>query len=517
MPLKCLLIAGLLLLPACAAFAAGAVQDVRAYGAKGDGTTKDTAAVQAALDAAARQGGGDIVFPPGRYLCGTLHLKSHLTLRLLSGATLASSPDPADFDPYEKLPYETHSDRETSDFHLALLAGQNIEDVAIVGQGTIDGNRTRRGNRSDQGGPKPIALKNCQRITLRDITVRNAPNYAISFLGCDYVNVDGVSIRNGYADGIDPDCCRHVRIANCFVDSYDDAICLKASLALGVRRSTEHVTITNCVLTTSSNFFKMGTESSGDFKNIAVSNCVMFRRTHARDSAGLAIETVDGANIEGLTIANISMQDVFCPLFLRLGNRGRGLNPPTPGTLRDVSITHIVATGATMTCSLTGLPGHPVERVSVENMQVTMQGGATAASGLDVPELAEKYPESNMFGTLPAYDIYCRHVDGLTLRNLRLRTAQPDARPALICDDARDLELNGLQIETLASGQPAIWLHQSLGALVQGCRLGFPTAHFARVTGSATRDVRFLGNDLPHVAKPLEIGPEVSKSAITQR
>jgi polygalacturonase len=134
----------------------------------------------------------------------------------------------------------------------------------------VDGNRTKR------GGPKTIAIKNSSHVLIRGITVQNAPNYSISFLGCDYVDVDGVTVLNGYADGIDPDCSRFVRISNCFVESRDDAICPKTSLALGERRPTEHVTVTNCVLSSSTNNFKLGTESSGDFRNIALSNTVMF-------------------------------------------------------------------------------------------------------------------------------------------------------------------------------------------------------------------------------------------------
>jgi len=298
---------------------------------------------------------------------GTIHLKSNVTLQIPAGATLMMSPDQADFDPYEKLPYDSHADEETTHFHYALLAGENVHDVAILGQGVIDGNRPKR------RGPKPIALKTCQRIAIRGVTIKDAPNYAISFLGSDYIDVDGVTILNAYADGIDPDSSRYVRIANCFIDSHDDAICPKASLALGKPRPTEHLTVTNCVLSTSCNNIKLGTESSGDFKNLAFSNCAMFPRPgKRRPISGISIESVDGSHIDGLVVSNITMQDIDTPIFIRLGNRGRGLDPPTPGSLANVSITNLVATGALRTCPIAGLPGYPIRRVSLDNINISM-------------------------------------------------------------------------------------------------------------------------------------------------
>jgi polygalacturonase len=424
--------------------------NVRDYGAKGDGVAKDTAAVQAALEAAAKEGGGTVLVPAGRYLCGTLHLRSSVTLQVAAGATLAMSPDHADFDPYEKLAYDSHADAETTYFHYALLAGEDLHDVAILGQGTIDGNRSQR------GGPKPIALKRCQRVAIRGVTVKNAPNYSISFLGCDWVDVDGVTILNGYSDGIDPDSSRYVRISNCFIDSWDDAICPKASLALGAPRSTEHVTVTNCVLSTSCNNIKLGTESSGDFKNLAFSNCAMFRRPGARRPiSGISMESVDGSHIDGIVVSNITMQDVDTPVFIRLGNRGRGLDPPVPGSLANVSISNLVATGALRTCPIAGLPGHPVRRVSLSDLNLTFQGGEQKAGGLEAPEHPAKYPEATMFGVLPAYGVWARHVEGLTLRNVRLRWEQADARPPMLFDDVADLAVDSFTTGTPGSASPA--------------------------------------------------------------
>ena len=494
----------LLSLPATAAVS----HNVRDYGAKGDGATKDTAALQAAIDAAAKEGGGVVVVPPGNYLSGTVHLKSNVAIQIPAGATTLGSPDNKDYDPYETLPFEPVDDTETTYFHYALLAGENVHHVSITGAGVIDGNRNKR------GGPKPIALKNCEHISIRGITVRNSPNYAISFLGCDYVDVDGVSVINSYADGIDPDCSRFVRIANCYVDAWDDAICPKASQALGKPRSTENLVVTNCVLRTNCSSFKFGTESRGDLKNVAVTNCVMLKRDVLRAPiSGITLESVDGSNIDGVTISNITMQEVSTPIFLRLGNRGRGMNPPTPGSLRNVTISNIIATGGTMPSSITGIVGATVKNVTLDNINITMVGEGEFNS-LDVPEVANKYPEADMFGKLPAYGLYVRHVEGLTLRNIKTRWQEDDSRPALLFDDVRDLELSEFRSETVVGTQPLIWLHRVDGALVHGCRVSQDVARFLKVTGEQSRRISVTGNDLGLVQQPLDLSPEVARDAV---
>jgi polygalacturonase len=352
----------LLLISLLPAIAGGASFDVRELGAKGDGANNDTQPIQTAIDRAAAEG-GTVVFPPGRYLSGTLHLRSDVTLRIDKGAKLMFSPNDRDFDPYEALQdhpepplhaairsmaplpenatpvqIRTHAappawdDTETSYAHYALLVGDGVHNVSIEGAGEIDGNRTRR------GGPKPIAFRNSQWITVRGITVRNAPNYNISLIGTDHVEVEGVRLINGYADGIDPDNCHFVRITNCYIDSADDSICPKASMAMGrPARGTAHLVVANCITRTSANHFKFGTESEGDLHNVSVTNCVMLSRENGhRARSGISIESVDGAHIDGVVVSNISIEEAMAPLFIRLGVRGRGMDKVSPGTLENV-------------------------------------------------------------------------------------------------------------------------------------------------------------------------------------
>lgn len=496
--------------------------NVRDFGARADGLAKDTAALQRAIDAASAQGGGTVTLPAGRYLSGTLHLRSGVTLHLDNGATLLASPDNADFDPPETLPFTSVSDDETTYFHYALISAENVHNIAITGQGIIDGNRTKR------GGPKPIAIKLCQHVSIDSVTVQNAPNYAISLWGVDYATIDRVTILNAYADGIDPDSSSYVRISNSYIDSHDDAICPKASPSMGMdrRRPVEHLTVTNCHLRTDANNFKFGTESSGDFRDITVSNITMAPRANGRRPiSGISLESVDGSNIDGVAISNVTMQGLESPIFIRLANRGRGLTPrgqttlsqsgqsglshhpntplPTPGSLRNVSIQNVVARDCSRTSSITGLPGHPVQRVSLSNLQLGMTGGGAQSPALDVPEHPAKYPQANMFGPLPAHALYLRHAEGLSLSNIRIFTAAPDQRPALISDDVSGLDLDNLQLESAAASAPVLWLHNTRDAFLRNTRAP-QSETFLRLSGPNTAHVTALSNDLTRARRPFD-------------
>src|SRR6266850_5583860 len=475
--------------------APGAALDVRDFGAVGDGRTSDTRAIQRAIDAGQRLGGAIVQLPAGVWLSGTLHLRGRVTVDLAPGAVLLASPDDGDFAAPERLAFETGSDFETIDFAHALLAGHDLERVTIGGGGVIDMNRTRR------SGPKPIALKRCRFVTVRGITIVHSPNYCVSLGGCDDVLVEGVTIRDAYADGIDPDCCRRVRITNCDVESDDDALCLKASFLLGARGITEDVVVANCRLRSPSNCFKLGTESTGDFRQIVLSNCVFSGlppedrdASAAAEGGGIAILTVDGGTVDGVMISNVVMNAVAAPLFVRLGNRGRDQAEPAPGRLRNVSISGVVALGATGTASISGIPGHPVEHITVENVRINSTGGADEAGGLRVPEREADYPKVTMYGDLPASGLYLRHARAVVLRNVELTVERADPRPALLADDVSGLHLAGLTGGSGNGDGPVIWLHDIVGGLVQGNLAPEGVGVFLRVTGENTRSVALVGN-----------------------
>jgi len=492
-----------------------AARSVRDYGARGDGKANDTAAIQAAIDAAA---GGVVVLPPGEYVSGTLRLRDHLTLRLSAGATLIASPDDTAFDPHEKLEYETFADRETSDFTFALLQGRRLHGVTIAGPGRIDGNRRSR------GGPKPIALKECRDVTIRDLTLENAPNYNISLLGCDHVDIRGVTIRNGYSDGIDPDCCRHVRIIGCRVESRDDAIVLKSSLALGVRRPTEYVVVTDCDLVRVRNGLKIGTESCGDFKNIVFRNCTMSGRAEVWDpppfdlrpfpSAGVSLQNVDGGRLEQVVVTGIRMVNVRAPIFVRLGERGQGQTVPTAGTLARITMSDIVATGAEWTSSITGVPGRDVSDIALSDIRISGKGGGEAALVTrPVPEREREYPDAARFRNLPAHGLYCRHVTGLRVEKTTLTVGAPDARPALVLDDVRDATVKTLVATAPHDSGPVAWLRSAQDCLLTGVQT--PAAQTViRLSGTETTKVRVAAtasSPAPHVL----IDSDVDETALS--
>ncbi|HVP49564.1 MAG TPA: glycosyl hydrolase family 28-related protein [Bryobacteraceae bacterium] len=511
--------------------------DVHDFGAKGDGATKDTQAIQAAIDKVSSSGGGTVVLPPGKYVSGTIHLRSNLTLQIDQGAVLMFSPDDEDFDPYEELPYHiaappqktesqvsfvshilperrrlsappAYDDTETTYFHYALLAGDGVHNVAIRGTGAIESNRTRR------GGPKPIGIKNSEWISVRGITIRNAPNYNISFAGTDHIEVEGVTLINGFADGVDFDGCRYVRVSNCYIDAWDDAVCPKASWALGKRRATEHLVVANCVLRTSCNHFKFGTESAGDLKDISVTNCVMLKRDKGRKAlGGIALESVDGANIDGVVVSNISMEDVISPIFIRLGARGRGMDKPAPGSIRNISIQNVVARRAMLASTITGIDTGRVQNVSIDGFNVTAMGGV-AARELNVPEAPAKYPDPDMFGDLPALALYGRHVDGLTLRNVKVHSEEPDGRPAVILDDVARLEITGFDSTSIPPHQPILLFENVAGALLYGNRA--PEADvFLSVRGAKSNGISLRGNDVRPARQAIQQSSDVPRQAVS--
>ena len=454
------------------------VFDVRTYGAVGDGKTLDTAAINAAIEAAAAAGGGTVYFPGGVWLSFSIRLKSKVGLYLEQGARLlaADSPLPGQTTGYNggtydaaepKTAWDAYQDYGHNHWHNSLIWGDDLHDVGIAGPGLIDGKGLSNGRdwvvevvpfKAEQAGVgnKAIALKNCRNVIFRDFSILKGGHFGLLLTGVDNVTIDNLKIDTD-RDGMDIDCCKNVRVSNCTVNSpWDDGICPKSSFALGYARATENVTITNCYVTgtyvigslldgTFKKFregeqkyrtgrIKCGTESNGGFKNITITNCVF------EGCEGLALESEDGALLEDVTISNITMRDnVSAPLFFRLGARLRGPKESTQvGALRRIVVNNLVSSnGGSEICSiLSGVPGYSIEDVKLSNIFIEHKGGGTAEqAGLKPPENPDKYPDPGMFGTMPAQGFFLRHVLNLEMSHVEVRPLKMDARPSFFMEN----------------------------------------------------------------------------------
>ena len=432
--------------------------NVKEYGAKGDGKALDSKAINKAIEAASKSGGGTVFVPAGNYLCGSIHLLNNISLFIDQGATIVAATVSAEneYDEEEPGANNKFQDPGHSHWHNSLIWGEDLHDISILGQGAINGqnlyNYWTEGNM--QSANKSIALLRCKNVTIRDISILHGGWFAILATGVDNFTLDNVKIDTN-RDGLDIDCCKNVRISNCFVNApYDDGICLKSTFALGYARATENVTITNCQVSgydegtlldgtykrTENSYYhfspvgriKFGTESNGGFKNITISNCVF---DYCR---GLALESVDGALLEDVTINNITMRDIVNdPIFLRLGARMRGPQGTPVGKLRRVIISNVVVYNANAlnACTVSGIPGHDIEDVNLSNIKIYYAGGGTLNQSDTIPENENEYPEPGMFGISPAYGLFIRHAKNIMITDVQFNFAIEDARPAFRFDN----------------------------------------------------------------------------------
>jgi len=461
----------------------GSPYNVKSYGVKGDGKTIDTKGINKAIEAAAADGGGTVYFPAGNYLCGSIHLKSNISLYIDQGATLIAAPIAAGSgydDPEDKIDNK-YQDFGHRHWHNSLIWGENLHDVSILGPGTIWGKDLVRSNKGedDKRPNKSISLYLCRNVIIKDISILHGGWFGILATGIDNFTIDNVKMDTN-RDGMDIDCCRNVRISNCSVNSpYDDGICLKSTYGLGFARATENVTITNCQVSgydegsfldgtfkrnekkysdgNPTGRIKMGTESNGGFKNVTISNCVF---DYCR---GLALETVDGALLEDVTITNITMRDIVnAPIFLRLGARMRGPENTPVGALRRVIISNVVCYNADNKYGaiITGIPGHDIEDLKLSNIRIYHKGGGTKEQSVrEVPELEKDYPEPYRFGITPSYGFFIRHVNGLKVNDVEVSTIDADFRPPFILDHVTGADFQHVKAQVAVS-TPAFVLNE---------------------------------------------------------
>lgn len=337
--------------------------DVREAGAVGDGVANDTAAIQRAVDACAEAGGGTVHVPPGRYLCGTIRLRSRVNLHLELGATLYASDDVALYPLADKVLYKPGEIR-------ALLLADGVEDIALTGLGVIAGRGVGHATWHEANAmafrPVVIYFRDCRRVKVLDLTIRDSIFWTVHLLRCVDVLVRDITIDNRWpnSDGIDPDGCRNVLISGCNIVAGDDCVCIKSTQG----DVCENIAVTNCVLSTTCAALKLGTEGEGDIRNISFTNCVI----HNSDVA-VGLYAKDRGNYDNVQFANLVIQsEAEFPIVIDA--TPRDYTDPRVGAIRNVTISDVLLTGRGR-AYIEGFATQPVRNVALRNITWRVTGG----------------------------------------------------------------------------------------------------------------------------------------------
>ncbi|MFB6295314.1 MAG: glycoside hydrolase family 28 protein [Halobacteriales archaeon] len=516
-------------------------ESVTEFGAVGDGRTRDTGAIQAAVDACAESGGGTAYVPPGNYLIGTIELRSHVTLHLAAGATLHGSPDIEDY-------------RSGDAPKSALVLAVDAENVAVTGRGTVHGNGTafmdmesvidpaddpatdRFAHEARQGedfldsgdgiGDGPVdplerpdrlfMFHRCEDVLVGGITVRESPNWTLHLLGCEEVDVRGIDMRNEVlipnSDGINPENCRNVHVSDCTVVTGDDAICPKASGAYDVDPGLANLTVTNCTLVSRSSAVKFGSSTAHDMRDCTFSNLVI------RDSnRGLGIQHRDGGDIENVLFRNVLIDTRLHtgnwwgqaePIYVTSVPRREGQDL---GTVRNVRFGNILARGESGVL-VYGSEASAIENLRFSDVRIELENSPKAGvrgGNVDLRPTATRTPlfEHDVPG------LYARHVDGLDVEGFEV------AWPG----DAEAYFSHGLEIEAFdrvsisgfegrGEDGAAIALRDGTDVSVRHSRAAPRTGTFLALSGTADERL-FVGNDLADADAAIAGSEEFSKAA----
>ena len=413
------------------------------YGAKRDGITDDTSAIQKAIDTCAGSG-GSVILQPGHYLSAELTLRGGMTLHLEKGAVLLGGTNAADYPVL--IPSDTPAKANTR----SLIYACNADNLVIDGPGEIDG----RGQSVQMTGkeserPSLIRIFQSTNVVVRDITLRNPKMWTQVYSECKNLLIERVAVEAPpycpNLDGVDVCDSQDVTIRNCLVKSEDDCICLKSHGARGLA----NITVENNRMTSyHANAIKLGTATIGPVSHLVFrDNVIDFAKL-----GGLCIESVDGAAVSDITVKGLLMKQVAQPLFIRLAHRDgtRGTGDLHPANRPVGSIDGVVIDGlhsynphsqTQPSCSITGIPSAKVRNVTLRDCAFEMPGGMTNVPGLP-SEHERDYPQSNIVGNPPAYGLFVRHAENIKLENVTFSSLKPDARPWIAAEDA-SISTNG--------------------------------------------------------------------------
>ena len=507
-------LAGLFPLVSAAAFSVNIVD----LGARADGVTDNTAAIQKAIDACHDHRGGEVVIPAGNFLTGTLQLRDNVTLHFQANGVLLGSPQ---LDAYRNL--DPFKEGLGVDVGYALISAVDVKNIRIEGDGTIDGQgrilanaQIRRGDKNWGRRPFLVQLVRCTGVALQGVRLQNSGAWTLHLFQCRGVRAEGLQINSHglpHNDGMDIDSCQDVRVKDCAVMSGDDALCFKTTSIAPCR----DIQVDGCTFTTGEAAIKFGSESLGNFENIRISRCRVLRA----HEGGIKIFSVDGGHVENVVISDIKMANATIPIMVRLGARLKTFRPGDPkqgvGSIRHVALRNITAKNSSLIGVLiTGIPNHPIEDLTLSHVTIDMPGGGSWEEGQErLDEKESAYPEVSMFGNrMPTAGVYARHVQGLTVGNLTLNLGYPDLRPALLCLDGENLHFDSWKTNGNLEADIPIRLESVRRALISGFKLQDHAAAFISVTGRDSGEIQLERNDLDADTLPVQFGNDVNKAAV---
>lgn len=428
------------------------------------------------------ENGGEIYFPKGRYILSTLHLKNNVTINVAKGAYLLGTKNFEKYDEIEKWDFPLYQDLSHSNFNCSLFVGKRLKNICFKGHGVIDmrsvwDDENIKNNPSHRGA-KVITLVECKNILIENIKVRNATDLALYFVECNKLIIRNLDL-NVHIDGISPDNCKNVLIENCKIVSGDDALVFKSSYNLNHLSECNNIVARNCFIKSRCNAIKFGTESNGGFKNFKIQN-MFIKNTR---EAGVAIESVDGGIIDNLNFDKIKMVNVNAPIFIMLGKRMRGPKELEIGSISNIAISNLHASGPyperyktnlwnypsfknkviyqdrwnfwgsenkdttnvdktvpwQLTSNICGLSDKYIKNITLSNITLDVFGGAKQEQYPEkVPDDYDGYPEAFAYGwILPASGLFIRHVEGLKLENITINTLKKDSREKIITIDCK--------------------------------------------------------------------------------
>ncbi|MFD0941094.1 glycoside hydrolase family 28 protein [Pedobacter boryungensis] len=494
--------------------------DITKYGAIGDGVTLNSQSIQKAIDACYKSGGGKVIIPAGKFLSGTIALKDNVTLNLKKDAVLLGSIDLKD---YQNL--DPFTEGLGIDVGWALLVAVDIKNIGIEGEGTIDGQGaaikakhilTDTRPEGQRWGLRPFLVRivRCTGVTVKGVTLKYAGAWTSHYFQSKQILIENVKIQSvgvAHNDGIGIDGCQQVRIKDCDVVSGDDALVFKTTSSL---MSCKDIEVSGLRLKSSQAGIKIGTESIADFENIKITNCHIYDTKNG----GIKLLTVDGGHIRNVLISDITMDEVKTPMLFRLGSRlnvfRKKMETKKPtGTFENVVIRNVKAKAADQAqltppsgILITGVPGHDITNLTLENIEITLAGGGTAEdSRKAVPEAIDQYPEVKTFGPkIPAYGVWARHVKGLKLINVKFNLDSNDLRPALVCEDGKDILVTNWNLPETKGAEAIVRLENVLGANINALTVPGEAQALVRVEGANSASIKAAKNTMPSIKKEVE-------------